>query len=415
LAMDISGLTIVYRNEQNKETTLHKIPENTTVNAGAYIVFDKSAGSLTGSFPINKFMEISLVTPKKKADVFDRDEAIAKYATHPLTGSYARFPNGSSSWVVTGEATKNDENRLAFSFENSMNAIWMRGEHFRDATAATFHNFANFGIGHILVNEAVMTSTSAPTLTETAFKQKVNLANSYGLKVHIWFQCFFKNDLWVLPVIPETKQFNQPYFDELITRARKYVEYGNIAGIHLDYIRFSGVADANRAAYQHDYNEVVTGENAIAEFCRQLNVAVKAIDPDVKLSAALMFETTSNARYYGQNTQKMAKHIDILMPMVYRYTYGTAPIDKGVTWLVNTIKWFADEVKASGEKSEVWAGLKSYTALTASILIPLHPDDLAEDLRLAIKGNNGTPTGATGIVIFRYDLIDYCDMRYVND
>ena len=286
--------------------------------------------------------------------------------------------------------------------------IWVRGGDFRDATAETFQNLANYGIEHILVNEAAMTSAVNPVLTKEAFKQKVDLANTYGLKVHIWFQCFNSGG-FVLPVIPETKQFNQPHFDALIKRAKEYVEFGNIAGIHLDYVRFSGVASSNNAAYQHNYSEEVTGENAIAEFCRQISVAVKAIDKNVILSAALMNERGDNARYYGQNARKMAKHIDILMPMVYRYSFGSAPIDKGADWITGTTRWFVDEVKASGEKAEVWSGVLTYrpTAPNDTKIEWLDAAVLEEDCRLSLKGS----TEATGVVLFRYGIVNYFDMK----
>ena len=43
-----------------------------------------------------------------------------------------------------------------------------------------------------------------------------------------------------------------------------------------------------------------TGTGAITEFCRQANVALKAKNPKVVLSAALMGETNAQS-YYGQD------------------------------------------------------------------------------------------------------------------
>jgi hypothetical protein len=284
--------------------------------------------------------------------------------------------------------------------------IWVRGEHFKELD---FQTLAGYGITHIFVNEAAMTRGH---IDESGFKQRVAEAKTQGVKIHIWFQCFRPGN-WVLPVIPETGQFNQEYFDEQIERAKKYVGFGDIAGIHLDYIRFSGVASADRAAYQHVYSDEVTGENAIAEFCRQISTAVKAIDPNVKLSAALMNERSGNARYYGQNAQKMAKHLDIIIPMVYRYSFGSEPIDKGADWISGTAKWFVDDVKAAGEKCEVWSGVLTYR--------PLAPSDtqiewldaavLEEDCRLSLQDSTGMPTGATGVVLFRYGIVNYFDMK----
>ena len=292
--------------------------------------------------------------------------------------------------------------------------IWIRGEHFRDAQEQDFQNLANHGIGELFVNEAAM---RVHGMTDAAFKQQVDRASNYGIKVHIWFQCFYLSGSWLLPVIPETGQFNQPYFDELIDRAKRYVGFGNIAGIHLDYIRFSGVTASNKAAFQHNYSEEVTGENAIAEFCRQISVAVKAIDPNVKLSAALMNERSENARYYGQNARKMAKYIDIIIPMVYRYSFGAEPIDKGADWITGTTQWFVDEVKASDGKAEVWSGILTYRPLAPSDtkIEWLTAEQLEIDCRLSIKNDAGNSTGATGVVLFRYGIVNYCDMTSIKN
>ena len=410
--MDISGVTIVYKNSQNQEQTLYKIPDYTILGSRTYIVFDKVTGVLSGIFPMDKSIEVSLVSPKNvKIDVFNRDQAIGVNIAHSQSGSFSRFPNASATWVATVLQTRNAENKYA-TYEEYLAkmdniGIWMRGEHFRDATAQTFQNLANYGIGHIIVNEAAMRSYG---MSDAAFIQKTNLANSHGLKVHIWFQCFYANSVWIPPIID--CQFNQSYYNEMIIRAERYVRFGNIAGIHLDYIRYPGTA------YNFNCNATVTGENAIAEFCRQISDAVKAIDPNVKLSAALMFETTANAYYYGQNTRKMAKHLDILMPMVYRYSFGSTAVDRGESWITNTTKWFADEVKASGEDCEVWAGILTYR--------PLAPNDtqiewltaarLEVDCRLALRRTTisyNEVTGATGVVLFRFNIVNYFNVASI--
>ena len=110
-AMEIGGISIAYKNSQT-ETTLYQVPDNTIVNAKAYIVFDKSDGSLTGSFPMNKYLEISLVSPKNaKIYVFNRDKEVGVNEAHPQPGSYSRFPDGAATWIVTAIPTKNAKNK----------------------------------------------------------------------------------------------------------------------------------------------------------------------------------------------------------------------------------------------------------------------------------------------------------------
>jgi hypothetical protein len=202
--------------------------------------------------------------------------------------------------------------------------------------------------------------------------------------------------------------YNQPYFDGLIQKAVNHAQFGNIDGIHLDCIRYPGNAYNNN--YSSEGNDV-TGENAITEFCRQISVAVKAIDPNIKMSAALMPETTGNAHYYGQNTRKMCKYIDILMPMVYRYNYNSS-----ANWIFTTSHWFANEVQTAMTSdptihSEVWTGLQTYSGDNNVVNLPAA--DLEMDCRYAIKSPAGTPSGATGVVLFRYGLVNYFDLSSI--
>lgn len=400
-SIDISGLLVVYKNHLNQLTTLHRVPNNTSLTAGEYRVFDKSEGTLSGSFDIDKALTFYLITPKKDTlDVFDRDKEIGINKAHPQSASYARFPNGSDTWIISYTPTKGTEN-LQSEIEETYtnNGIWVRGEHF---PGLNFRSLAEYGITHVIVNETAITN-----MGETSFKNRVAAAKAENVKVHIWFQCFYKSGSWVNPINTETKQFNQQYFDELITRAIKYVNFGDIAGIHLDYVRYPGTA------YKYGYSTEVTGQKAITEFCRQINVAVKAVDPNVKISAALMNETSSNAYYYGQNTREMSPHIDIFMPMIYRYSYsGSGPTDKGANWIFNTTRWFANEVKAAGEDSEVWAGIMTYKPMAANDtqIQVLPATQLEADCRIAIKNESGTTSGATGIVLFRYGIVNYFDM-----
>lgn len=400
-SIDISGLLVVYKNHLNQFSTLHRVPNNTSVAAGEYKVFDKADGSLSGSFPMDKALTLYLITSKKDTlDVFDRDKEIGINKVHSQKATYARIPNGTDTWVISYLPTKGSVNQQSeIEVVNSNNGIWVRGEHF---PSLNFQTLAGYGITHVIVNETAITN-----MGETSFKNRVAAAKAENVKVHIWFQCFYKSGSWVNPIDTETKQFNQAYFDELITRAVKYVNFGDIAGIHLDYVRYPGTA------YKYGYSTDVTGQKAITEFCRQINVAVKAADPNVKISAALMNETSSNAYYYGQNTRLMSPHIDIFMPMIYRYSYGSSgPTDKGASWIFNTTRWFVNEVIAAGEDSEVWAGIMTYRPMAANDtqIQNLSADQLETDCRIAIKNDTGTATGATGIVLFRYGIVNYFDM-----
>lgn len=403
ISIDISGLLVVHKNHLNQFSTLHRVPDNTILEAGTYKVLDKADGSLSGGFPLDKTLTLYLISSKKDTlDVFDRDKEIGLNKVHPQSASYARLPNGADTWSISYVPTKGIENQQANVDVSDNNGIWVRGEHF---AGLNFKALAGYGITNVFINESVISS-----MGETSFKNRVAAAKMEDVKVHIWFQCFYKNGSWVNPINTTTKQFNQEYFDELITRAERYVRFGDIAGIHLDYVRYPGTA------HQYGYSTEVTGRKAITEFCRQIYVAVKAIDPNVKLSAALMNETSSNAYYYGQDAKAMSPYMDIFIPMVYRYSYGASGmIDKGVSWVFNTTKWFVNEVKSAGEDTEVWAGIMTYKPMAANDtqIQNLSAGQLEIDCRLALKNDAGTASGATGIVLFRYGIVNYFDMTAI--
>jgi hypothetical protein len=134
-------------------------------------------------------------------------------------------------------------------------------------------------------------------------------------------------------------------------------------------------------------------------------VAVKAINPDVILSAALMPEIDSEY-YYGQNPADMAKYIDILMPMVYRYGY--AGEDKSLEWVNEVTNWF---VEKAAENAEVWVGIQTYTVDLEKVdegehVIAMNAEQLKADCV------DVTNTNATGLVLFRHGIGDFPD---VND
>jgi len=398
--IDAGGVKISYTSGQDKTMIYYVIPENTLLDPDAYLVLDKTEGSLSGSFPMNQKLIISLLSPKDSIiDSFDRDAVIGVNIPHYKNGSYARIPVQDNVWKNTLTTTKGSVNVLTEPVDmSSHNGIWMWKSHFESASVSTFQMLKDYGIGNIIVSQSIM--------TEDANRQKIDQIRALGMKVHLWFLCFSNGNDWINPIILDEQTgkhvYNQPHFDAIIQKAVQYVQYGNIDGIHLDYIRYPG--NAYKIDYSSEGNDV-TGENAVTEFCRQMSVAVKAVNPNIKMSAAIMPETINNAYHYGQNTRKMSKYIEIFMPMVYRYNYK-----KSTNWIFTTVGWFAGEVKAAiaadpAIQSEVWTGLQTYSGDNNVVSLPV--SDLEADCRYAIKSPAGTPSGATGIVLFRYGLINY--------
>ena len=269
------------------------------------------------------------------------------------------------------------------------NAIWLWGSHMKEAPVA---EWAKKGYGHILLNEAAFSRWGEDTVY--AF---IADCEKLGMTVHVWFQAFYDEGKWICPVDDQTHQLKQDYYDKVVARAVDYAKKG-IDGIHLDYIRYGGTA------YKHDYPEC-RATYQITEFCRQLNRAVKPINPDIILSAAVMPEINSEY-YYAQSPVQMGKYLDILMPMVYRYGY--AGEDKPLSWVNDVCNWFA----ANSNGAQVWAGIQTYTLdLTRTNEYPIEmcADSILADCKDIVN------TNAHGLVLFRHGLGEFPDVNGLWD
>ncbi|WP_295722844.1 Ig-like domain repeat protein [uncultured Methanobrevibacter sp.] len=207
-------------------------------------------------------------------------------------------------------------------------------------------------------------------------KSFISKANSYGIKVHIWMQCFY-NGGWVNP-----STCGDSYKQKIINEAVSYAKIQGIGGIHLDYLRYPGTA--------YQYSGAV---EQITTFTKNLVNAVKAVDKNLMISAAIMPETSSNAYYYGQDSSKLGNYLDVIMPMAYKGNYGQPS-----SWLKETASYFASHCG----NAQIWLTLQSYRS--DSDVTKLSVAELKKDSQNALDG------GAKGVVFFRHQYTNYFDM-----
>ncbi|BAM69550.1 conserved hypothetical protein [Methanothermobacter sp. CaT2] len=168
------------------------------------------------------------------------------------------------------------------------------------------------------------------------------------------------------------------FINNLTQRILSYTNISGVGGVHLDYIRYPG------NAYQ-----VPNATNTITEIVKRISEAVRAVNPGLLLSAALMPEKSSNAHYYGQNYTQLAEYLDVLIPMAYKGNYR-----EDSAWIQNVTAY----IKAKSLNAEVWTGLQTYRS--DSNVTPIPEDELMGDINAALSG------GADGYALFRYGLID---------
>jgi len=255
-------------------------------------------------------------------------------------------------------------------------SIWIKSY---DFTKVDLDKLANSGIRNVFLHESAISQYGKLNVTIWAKE-----AASKGITTHIWIQCFYSKGKWINPVNTATKSYNQAYFNKILSKVITYSKMDYIGGIHLDYLRYPGTA------YMYKYSNGVTGEKAITKFTSQVKSCMNKYNQNMVLSAAVMPETSSNARYYGQNIPKLGKHLDIIVPMIYKGNYRRSP-----SWITSKTRWF---VKNSGG-AQVWTGLQTYRS--DKKVKPLSIYALKIDFKAALNG------GASGIALFRWGLTPF--------
>ena len=200
----------------------------------------------------------------------------------------------------------------------------------------------------------------------------------------MWVQVFYEGGKWVNPVSGGKE--NSAFFKTKINEMKKYAALKGIAGIHMDYLRYPGTAYKTSG-----------GTAAISSFVKQAVTAIKSVNSNILVSAALMPEKTDNKYYYGQDYSALSTYLDIVIPMVYKGNYNA-----GTSWITSTTKWFVDNSKGA----LVWTGLQSYVSDEDTTL--LSASNLKKDIVAALDGK------ATGVVLFRYGLSNNVDFNSIS-
>jgi hypothetical protein len=120
---------------------------------------------------------------------------------------------------------------------------------------------------------------------------------------------------WVDPAAKEVWQYN-------LKVARETLALG-FDEINLDYIRFPTDGNTNKIIYPV-WDKKISREDVIANFARWFRRELKAINPNVKISADVFGYTflEDNDLGMGQRLSKLAPNFDVLAPMIYPSHYS---------------------------------------------------------------------------------------------
>ena len=285
---------------------------------------------------------------------------------HTVTYSIAKdskinAKSGSSSITVKEKST------------TTHNGYWLYGE---DMKSVSLSDLSSKGVTDIFLNYKAYN-----TYGKSGVESWIATAKNNGINVHLWVQAFYSvSSGWVNPV--KSGKENTAYFTQKINEIKKYANIKGLAGIHLDYLRYSGDKDYNHAAYQTE-----GGTAAISSFTAKVVSAVKSINSNLIVSGTLMPETVSSSYYYGQDYSALSKSLDVVIPMIYKGNYG-----KDSSWITTTAQWYVENSKGA----DVWVGIQTYKS--DSNPTKLSSSELTTDIKAAFNGK------ATGVVLFRYGI-----------
>lgn len=227
----------------------------------------------------------------------------------------------------------------------------------KDMTNVNLTTLKKNGVTDIFLNYYAFTAHG-----ESKVATWIKNAKTNNINVHIWMQCFYNGE-WVNPVT------NKNIISSKLKEAKKYAKMENVAGVHLDYLRYPGNAYKTNGA-----------ADKITDFVKQVK---NAMPKNIILSCAVMPES-DDKYYYGQDIEAIGKIADVIIPMQYKGNYSA-----GTSWLTSTTKEFT-------KKATIWSALQTYksdddeTQLTSS--------ELLSDAKTC------TDAGAKGAVLFRYGI-----------
>jgi len=194
---------------------------------------------------------------------------------------------------------------------------------------------------------------------------------------------------WIYkPIYKTVSGYDYTYRNNLLNYIQSISNYANLAGIHLDYVRYSGVASKGHAAYQEP-GGATAAVNAVTGFVQQVNSKIR---PGVLLSAAVMPECGNNPGYYGQDYSRLADYLDFFVPMTYEGNYNT-----GNSWITSVTNYIVSRAKGK----PVYDGFTTYVSDSNTWTAD---SDLAADVQSAKAG------GAKGFVLFRYGTSGYTNV-----
>ena len=233
-------------------------------------------------------------------------------------------------------------------------------------------------------NSVFLHCYAVATYGESSVASWIRQASSYGINVHIWMQVAY-DGVWNA-ISNKDGSYNYGIINSKVNEAKYYASIPGVAGVHFDYLRFGGTAyKFPKAAESINY------------FVKTAVSAVKSVNPNCLVSAALMPEPSNMLYYDGQDYSTLTKYLDFVLPMVYKGNYN-----QNTQWIQSITKWFVD----NSNGAQVWTGLQAYRS--DDDITRLSVSELTGDAQASLNG------GARGVVMFRWGVTNFINFNSLN-
>ena len=250
---------------------------------------------------------------------------------------------------------------------------WVRYSDMRNLDLASL---ASQGTKHILLHSYAFTAYG-----ESSVSSWIKQANNYGIMVHIWMQVAYDGGWHALSNKDGT--YNYDLINSKVNQAKYYASVSGVSGVHFDYLRYGGTA----------YNFPKAAES-INYFVKTAVSAVKAVNPNCIVSAAVMPEPNSMLYYDGQDIPTLSKYLDVIIPMIYKGNYH-----QNTAWIQSTTKWFVD----NSNGAQIWSGLQAYRSDDNIAKLPV--SELSGDSQACLNA------GARGVIMFRWGVTNFINFN----
>lgn len=243
-----------------------------------------------------------------------------------------------------------------------------------DMDKVDFKDLSNHGVTDLFLDYRSM-DTHDKTQVETWIQD----AKNEGISVHILAQIFNDDEKWYNPT-------NQTFVDAKIKELKEYVSLKDLAGIHLNYVRYEGADSSDNAEYTQEVSDFVV--NATGE--------LRKVNPNLILSSDVMPEYDQLKEKYCTDYSVISKNFDFVVPLTYfdNNNENESFIEGTITCLRN-----------HSEGAKVWANVQTFDNANQTP-IPLND--------MNVKIHEISRVNPDGMFFFRYGLSENIDFNNLD-